>query len=275
MLLVVASRVDEVARRLASEFPGEAALLTSVDLSQPGWALRPGTAADSTFVAGGCKHESGVVTGVVCLLPCIFERELVDIHRDDRSYVAAEMTAFLIYWLSSLDCPKLNPPTAGCLSGPIWRPEHWVVTAAAAGLPVEPLRRSTWDEEDGGGRTGSGAEGSASGGVAGSDKEPDLERATVTVVGRQCLGHADDELQRQAQTLASAAEVGLLDVDFVRAGGGFRFCGADPFPDLSQAGAFEAVAEFFDAAGRQKGAGGFAGADGSDAAGGPGEGSDR
>ena len=163
----------------------------------------------------------------MCLLPCIFAKELVDIHLEDRAYVAAEMTAFLIDWLSSLDCPKLNPPTAGCFSGPMWRPEHWVVKAAAAGLPVEPLRRST--------RPASGDDGT------------DPAHVTVTVVGRQCLGHPDEILHRHARALAGAADVGLLGVDFVRFGDSFRFCGADPFPDPSQAGVFEAIADYFNA----------------------------
>lgn len=258
MILVVASRVDDVAERLLSALPDDAALLTSVDLSQPAWSVRP-REASSSFVAGGQKLESARVRGVVGMLPSIFEQELVDIAPDDRAYVAAEMTAFLVYWLSTLDCPKLNRPTAGCLSGPNWRPERWVVEAAGAGLKVEPLRRGTRTPDVPGSQVtrGSVASSQAAGRRAASIAETadgiDSTRrfAKVTVVGDVCLGAADAPLQHQARALASATGFGLLEVEFVDSGDGFRFRGAEPFPEMSQPGMGEAVRAFFEGAGRR------------------------
>ena len=39
---------------------------------------------------------------------------------DDRTYVASEITAFLFYFLTRLQCPALNRPTAHCLTVPSW-----------------------------------------------------------------------------------------------------------------------------------------------------------
>ena len=250
MILVVASRVDEVAEKLVSVLPGDAAMLTSVELSQSGWAVRRGDVLASSFVARGQTFESARVSGVVGLLPCIFEQELVDIVPEDRAYVAQEMTAFLIYWLSSLDCPRLNPPTAGCLSGPLWGPERWVVEAARAGLDVQPVHRCT----RGAGRARPPrrqSEVASAGPAASGTTDSPNEFVTVTVVGDACLGHDDAALRRQSRALASATRIPLLDVRWVESDTGFMFCGAEPFPDLSQPGMAAAVRDFFERADRR------------------------
>ena len=226
MILIVASRVDDIAQRLSTEpLRDSAQLLTPRDLSAPGWRVSTASARSSICIAGGHKLEARAISGVVCLLPCVFPQELVHIEPEDRAYVAAEMTAFLIFWLSSLKCPKLNPPTAGCLSGPRWPRERWLAAAAAAGLPVKPIRRSTRP-------------------VPNPDK-PLEECVTVTVAGRTFLGHDEPELRRHARALASAAGVDLLGVHFAEGVAGYRFDGADTFPDLSQGGATDAILDFF------------------------------
>jgi hypothetical protein len=40
------------------------------------------------------------------------------------------MKAFLLSWLSQLNCLVFNRPTPLCLSGPSWRPEQWTYAAA-------------------------------------------------------------------------------------------------------------------------------------------------
>ena len=226
MILIVASRVDEVAQRLLAELPQNSAqLLTPHDLSLPGWRVSGRTAADSTCMAGGGKLESRAISGLVCLLPCIFERELVQIEPEDRAYVATEMTAFLIFWLSTLTCPKLNPPTPGCMSGPYWQTERWLFEAASVGLPIKKMGRSTH-------------------GILSQCQSPE-DCTTVTVVGRQCLGDIDPDLRRQARALASAVNVDLLEVSFTRDNAIFCISGANPFPELSQPGTAEAIWDFF------------------------------
>jgi hypothetical protein len=126
----------------------------------------------------------------------------------------------LTYWLSRLRCPKLNAPSAGCLSGPGWRPERWVAAAAEAGLPVKPVRRGTQP---------SGPQGGAH------------RRAAVTVVGEYYLGDECPELQRRALSLASAVGLDLLRVEFEEEGDDYLFCAASTFPDLAEADAADAI----------------------------------
>jgi hypothetical protein len=231
MILVVASRADEDARRLAADRPGASVrLLTPRDLSRPGWRVH-GRDAASVLIAGEGAIDSRSITGVICLLPRILAQELVHIEPQDRAYVADEMTAFLVFWLSCLTCRKLNAPTAGCLSGPLWSQERWLAAAVAAGLSVDPLRRSTRARADPGPRPG------------------DKATVTVTVAGRRCLGPKGPTLQAQARALAAGAGVDLLGVRFVKSGDGYRVGSVDPFPDVSQPGAADAIWDFFPHAG--------------------------
>jgi hypothetical protein len=228
MILVVASRVDPVARKLVRELPeGSTVLLTCLDLSSPGWHVSSNEADSSVCVASGQLLDESEIDGVLTLLPCVFDQELVHIHSRERGYVAAEMTAFLKFWLSGLRCPKLNAPSAGCLSGPGWRPERWVVAAAEAGLPVKPVRRGT---------RSSGPQGGAH-----------RSRVAVTVMGEYYLGDGRPELRRRARSLASAAGLELLRVEFEEEGDDYLFFAASAFPDLAEAGAADAIWSYFTA----------------------------
>jgi hypothetical protein len=229
MLLIVASQVDLSACHLIRELPKDsAALLTCLDLSSSGWRVNSAEADSSVCVASGRLLKEHEIDGVLILLPCILERELVHIHPGERRYVAAEMTAFLTFWLYRLRCPKLNAPSSACLSGPGWRPERWVAAAAAAGLPVKPIQRGT----------------RASGPAGGAH-----QKTAVTVVGEHCLGDPRPELQRRARLLASAVGLGLLEVEFEEAGDNYLFFGANTFPNLAQAGAADALWAYFTAKG--------------------------
>ena len=76
------------------------------------------------------------IEGVVTRLPYVQEDELRVISAEDRPFVASEIHAFLVSWLSSLRCPVLNAPTPACLCGPNWRLEEWLHAAAMLGIPV-------------------------------------------------------------------------------------------------------------------------------------------
>jgi hypothetical protein len=200
--------------------------LTAQDLSVAGWSQRLSLTDGGTAVAERKLVPQKEITGVLTLSPCVFEDELVDIVPEDRRYVAAEMTAFLLFWLSRLRCPVLNRPTATSLSGPYWRREKWVRVAAQAGIPVQPVRRHAAPP-------GSSVE-----------EEALQDHTTVTVIGNRVFGEAEPDLQRQAQCLASLAGVELLAVHFSRAEHGARFVSADAFPNLSEDRLSEAVLEY-------------------------------
>ncbi len=225
MVLVVASRVDDEARMLVSEFPrGHAALLTPRDLSTAGWDVRSASLPVSIAAVGGDPIRATSISGVVTLLPCVFAQELVHIVDADRDYVAAEMTAFLLFWLGSLACPLLNRPTSACLSGPNWRLEQWRLAAAQAGVRTIDCARNT------------------RGGVVPRTLR---ESVTVTLVGDRVIGSADEEVVRGTRLLAAAASVDALRATFQRAPDGVRFAGALPFVDAGNAEVRQAIVSYF------------------------------
>lgn len=227
MYLIIASQVDEDARALLSHFPrGAARLLIPRDLSRPGWQVLSTDPATAQGVAGGSKFNSAALTGVLTLLPAIWPPELVHIARDDREYVAAEMTAFLKYWLATLPCPVINYPTAGSLAGPNWRQEQWWYTAREAGLPVTPYSRGT--------------------GPPISDADESNSQVEITLVGGRCEAGANSELATMASLLAEEAGLALLSVMFTHhKRRGYVFAGANPIPKLSGPGIVRLLVDHF------------------------------
>jgi hypothetical protein len=213
MLVIAANPGDEVAQWLANCWQAhDTALLTAADLSVSGWyqhfpPLAPGR---SRAVVSGRELATGDITGVLTRMPCVYERELGHIVPGDRSYVASEMTAFLLAWLSSLTCPVLNRPTPTCLAGTNWRSEQWVRLAAGLGIPVRPVRRAS-------ART--------------SDELADS--CEVIVVGGECFAEAAPQLHAYARSVAGAAGTELLAVRFTGSEPGALFVSAHPWPNLA------------------------------------------
>jgi hypothetical protein len=227
MIVVVANRWDPAARAFASRWAAyNVRVLTSQDLSVAGWRQGLNAGDGRTAVVEGALVPQKEITGVLTRLPCVAEEELLDITPEDRPYIAAEMTAFLLFWLSSLECPVLNRPTPACLAGPYWRCESWVRVAAQAGIPVQPVHRRA------------ALQGSA------PEEETGPFPATVTVVGERLFGETDRVLQKQARRLADLAAVELLAVRFSGPECGARFVSADVFPDLADDRVAEAVLEY-------------------------------
>ncbi|MBV9747492.1 MAG: hypothetical protein JO157_01640 [Acetobacteraceae bacterium] len=230
MLVVFARSGDETARRIAAAWERwDAVLCTPADLSVPGWRHRVGASQEDTLAIGGRIIPSEAITGVLTRMWAIESRDLPHIATSDRDYVAAEMTAFLTAFLSALPCPMLNRPTAATLCGPAWRPEQWMRTAAKAGIPVVPRRRSIHPN---------------------AWHEPAAEvPATVTVIG-ECVfavpafGTARERLEHWALALAREAGVGLLGLGFVRQESSYTLASADPCPDLANPDQMDAAREF-------------------------------
>jgi hypothetical protein len=227
VLLVIASRYDQTGAHIVSCWSEQDAVLAiPADLSKPGWQLSLGGAEDATAAVNGEIVPITEFCGVLTRLPGVWAPELTHINAGDREYVAAEMTAFLLAWLSQLTCPLVNPPTAGCLSGPYWRTEGWVATAAGLGIPIHPVSRSS--EEYGRQDTAAPAVG-----------------ANVTVVGGRVLGEVDASLANHARALAEQAGTPLLGVRFSSAAAGASFVGAELWPNLAAEGVAEAILDLF------------------------------
>ncbi len=228
MYIILASQVDDTAKELIQHFPSRSArILTPANLSQPGWRIHTQYPMNSIFVVGGESHCSTEINGVLSLLPCVFGPELVQIEKEARDYVASEMTAFLKFWLSSLSCPILNPPTAGCLSGPNWRREQWARAALDAGLQVSPFVRRTSPQC--------------------SSHKNEERMVTVTLIGNKVLNENESSLSGQVRDLANVAGVNLLEVTFMKTkwDENYLFYCANTFPSLQGHRATQLIMEFF------------------------------
>ena len=144
MIVVVASELDSVAQQLVEDWPGKRALLmTPRDLCTKGWHIESGRIEEGHIVASGDRLSVSKLTGLLNLLPYVFEQELVTIESASRRYVAAELTAFLFYLLTVIRCPVVNRPTANNLTGPDWRPEQWAQACRLVGIPTKKTRRNS------------------------------------------------------------------------------------------------------------------------------------
>ncbi|NEQ36283.1 MAG: hypothetical protein F6K40_08305 [Okeania sp. SIO3I5] len=229
MLVLIASKYDKTARSFVEHSATDGVtLLTPENLSVVGWRHHLGNTQNSTAVLGGKIIEVAQITGVLTRLPVVFPEELFHIVPDDRSYVAAEMTAFLVFWLNTLKCRMLNKPTPTCLLGSNWRLPQWIYAAAQVGMFVRPLHQHI---------------------ALGKENLPERtpeNSVTVTVVGKRCIGEVNPTLATQARYLADAAGVDLLSVQFSKADADAEFIDANLWADISQPAIATAILEYFD-----------------------------
>ena len=228
MIIILASRHDTIAHALVAHWEaGTAQVLTPEDLSVRGWRYYPGALHRSTPVLGGRAVAQEEIHGVLTRLPCVWEQDLGHIVPADRSYVAAEMTAFFLCWLSELPCPVLNRPTPGCLAGPFWRQEQWVFAAAREGMRVRPIQRQIRRA------------------TPSIPPHQESSATMVTVVGDRCFGDGDETLQSHARRLAAVANVDLLGVQFSGPEAEAAFIGATLWPEVTATGVANAILEYF------------------------------
>jgi hypothetical protein len=197
VLVVVASNLDPAARDLVAAWSqADAALISAEDLSTAGWNFQVADPGRGTAVVDSRRVPVRELRAVLTRRPAVVAEELAWIDPADRTYVAAEINAFLLAWLCALPCPVVNLPTSRCLVGPAWPPLHWAVAAARAG--VHWVTDATGAAHD------------------------------VVVCGENCIGAASPTEATVARTLALAAGVELLGVRFSAQG----VCAATPSPRL-------------------------------------------
>jgi hypothetical protein len=124
------------ARRMlgpASRWPG-VTILEPSGLSVPGWAHDPDEPGEDRLVADGVICPARRLTAVITALDAVAPGDLPHVVAGDRSFVAAEMTAFLRSWLRTLACPVLDRPTVLALSGSAGDREVWSRAAAELGV---------------------------------------------------------------------------------------------------------------------------------------------
>lgn len=199
MILVLAGAADFEAARFVQEWHmPHVHLLTPADLSTPYWFHAMQQSGANRFGVGGTPYDTNIVRAALVLLPGIREVDLGQIVPEDRAYVAAEMNAFLFFWLNDLTCPVIDRPQAGSLMGPAWGLERWRWEAHAVGLPL-CTQISHWERP-----------------------------RSISVVGEQVYGTDDDALQKAAMRLARSANTLLLTLLLVND----QFLYAHPRPQL-------------------------------------------
>jgi hypothetical protein len=247
VILVLASEHDTSARELVSALPG-GALSGAEDLSAPGWLHCVGGHGREFAVAGGVRVACDAIDAVVVRRPYVAPAELRWIRPADRSYVAAEATAFLRSWLASCPGRVVNRPTVTSLGGPSWRPLQWRAAALRAGIELAGA-------PPGGGAERRDARGRA---AAGPDRRAHpwpaaAATASILVIGQTTLGSpaATDNvpcgLAAMALALAREAGTDLLEVVFERAPGGPTFVRANPWPEVTAPRAVEALRDLLTA----------------------------
>jgi hypothetical protein len=216
MHVVLASQVDSQAAELVKALPGEAGLLVPADLSSPGWRLDPHDVARGTAVVAGQLLQCDEIDSVTTLLPRVFELELVHIVEADRKYVASEMTALLVAWLSALPCRVVNRPSPGCLCGPAWLADRWRYEAVRCGFRLAEARE-----------------------VRGPTH-------TASVIDGECLASLDAAQAVALRRLAAAAGVGMLTAHLDSAD---KFVSVSLRPELGNASVVRAIACMLDGEG--------------------------
>jgi hypothetical protein len=229
VIVVLASARDGMARALHERWAGIGArLMTPADLSVPGWQQCPGRSVRSRIVISNEPIPASEIAGVVTRLVAVDEHELQHIATEDRAYVAAEMNAFLLAWLSELPCRVVNPPTATCLGGPGWRRAQWAHLASRLGLRVVPLRTRTALTAD------------ATRAVRLSTSESIRNLTTITIAGERNVGDPGI-LVTQTRRLAAASGTDFLSATFTSPGPDAAFVGATPWPNLGSPGVEDAL----------------------------------
>jgi hypothetical protein len=226
LIIILGKQEDETAAWLAERWRTHSAMVVSpFDLSQSGWVHYVGSPQHSRLRLGALDAGEEDVGGVLVRMASVEPQDLQHIAERDRAYVAAEMTAFLLAWLSGLACPVLNRPTSQSLGGPAFRKEQWVQFASRMGIPSAPSRRDS---------------------RAMRSTREDNCGCEVTVVGSACFGDADRILTQSARQLAASSGADLLSVSFTGRTADSEFVTANPWPDLRSPKIADAVMSCFE-----------------------------
>lgn len=229
MILVLSNLADEAAAGFVRRFPaGAACLVTASDFHQSvRAAVSVSDFSASEITLGGTPLTAGQIRGVVATIPWFLPQEFYYIEPADRDYVCAEMSAFLIYFLSGLACKKLNPPSPRRLTGLGLHRLEWLRVAARCGVPVWPVRTKN--------------------GVPlppGDSQE--LQPVRSTIVGGDVVGAGGpDQINDYMRALSRAFAMPYLSGHFVsRNGRDFFLVELESVPDLSRPENCEAMVRY-------------------------------
>ena len=222
MILVLVAAGGASAPSAATLAPIETEVLSLEDLAaSPSTLCDPGFERSELTVAG---RRIGVreLTGVVSLVPAVLPGLLTFYDEGEREYQAAELHAWLSFFLSSLPCRVVNRPTAISLTGPALSALSWMRLACTAGIATAPLALGSRDIRP-----------VLRGPVAGG--------ADVVCVGGRIVSPSDSLAEDTTLRLAESVGVAYLRAWFDEDG---RLLGATSVPDLRPSPTRRALAEY-------------------------------
>jgi hypothetical protein len=227
VILVIAEPGDQGAASLAAELaPLPAAAVSMVDFAAAPSCLHHPDFEASTVTVAGRSLPVREIRAVVNALPAVLPGSLSVYEIEEREYQAAELHAWLSYFLSALRCPVINRPSALSLGGPVRGALGWLHLARAAGIPVAPLAVSSDDP--------GGAPARPAPGRVGVIWAPGMEERTLT--------------EHYAGALARVSGVAFLEAWYDEDGSGnVRFAGARSVPDLASEATRRALLAALDA----------------------------
>jgi hypothetical protein len=119
LILVISNIANDAAPALVDMFPpGAAFLITASTFHQTvKAAVSVNNFSRSLFTVNNKNITADDIKGIITTVPCFLPQEFYYIEPADRGYICAEMNAFFIYFLSQLDCKKLNPSSRSTLTG--------------------------------------------------------------------------------------------------------------------------------------------------------------
>jgi hypothetical protein len=239
MLVILAYSHDRAAYALAERWRAageDAGVLTCADLSRRGWLHRPGYPDAGRAVVDDRIVPTAEIRAVVVRMPAVAEAEVMHVHEQDRTYAVAEMQAFLLAWLTSLQCPVINRPTTCNLGGPIWHVSEWVMRARRLGVAVRPV---AWRSSS------SDAFVEMPRRLDASLRFVDIVGPRAFLVGGRAPGPADDAFAAAALMLARDAGVEVMRAYFDRTSDGAPvFVEAGLWVDLDAASIADALTEY-------------------------------
>jgi hypothetical protein len=229
VILVLSNIADDAADELVKSFPpGHACRITAAELYE---SFRVGLSvnnfATSRIALCGRDIRVGEISGVVCSIQGFLPQEFYFIDPVDRAYVCAEAGATFIYFLSQLNCRKINPPSTRSFSGPALDPMQWSQLAIECGVAVQPLR------------------------VKNGAPVPDISAqsarfASATIIGEHFVGADPSPSVAEAlRRLSRRMQLHYLSAAFVGSGDEWMLAGLNAVPDLSNLELFPAIVEFF------------------------------
>jgi len=140
LILVFSHIASEAASELVTQFPAETAfLITASAFHQTVRAeISVNDFLSTCLRINGQKINVKEITGVVTTIPFFLRQEFYYIDPADRDYVCSEMNSLFIYFLSTLSCRKINPPSLRSLTGLGLHKIEVLKTARYLGIPAWP-----------------------------------------------------------------------------------------------------------------------------------------